>query len=660
MGKKTNVVLLGTSNSIKAGSYYKELSNSSNIKIVCDVRVGDVPSAYFLSADKKLAYALMLSDVQYIIIDSMINDVLMTESGVLDLAYIKNSFSNLAELFKSNSNKLPQIILFNICPKAVEFAKVYTDVKIARKSSLLSAGFKVKEIDILYSRSPDFFEESDPLHHSEKCSKAICHQLYASMVDVKREPTLESSFIKYRLQKNYVDLGNLPELKTTGHAGYFESSLTTQPVCIVGKGEELTINFDNAAQLLGLKFIASENAAAVIRMKLGKSTFYIPGSSKYPKPIIRYCPFPQVVYSQECTQVSLSVVASNEIEDKEALLKLPNAKLEESGVNDRFSVSICGLVTDRQEINYRKSVSFVKSSPTLKVAFECFWPGYNPKNDPIFGTLLQRNFNVVYCEDVESADIVIVSWYSPDKSRTARYKELKQSIEGKLIYYSAEHDGAGLEGQGQLDFNIFDHIFSHYVVDNDKHTWLPNYARRHGVNVFSTVNRLYKKNISKKKNGNIQFCYSNDACVFRNELFKALKSGTSVDANGSLFNTTGIKLPREHDKYIEALSEYKFVIACENSSAPGYNTEKIVHALMAGSVPLYWGDPLIGSIWNEDCFINLNQIDMDSCVEAVIQRGDSIYEHFKEKGAIPFPEAEKMERELEGSIFEAFNKLSAS
>jgi len=660
MGKKTNVVLLGTSNSIKAGSYYKELFTSSNIKIVCDVRVGDVPSAYFLSADKKLTNAVTLSDVQYIIIDSMINDVLMTESGVLDLAYIKSSFNNLAELFKSNSNKLPQFILFNICPKAVEFAKVYTDVKLARKSSLLSAGFKVKEVDILYSRSPDFFEDSDPLHHSEKSSKAICHQLYASMVDVKREPSLESSFIKYRPQTNYVDLGNLSELKTTGHAGFFESSLITEPVCVLRKGEELEIAFDNPVQLLGLKFIASENPAAVIRVKLDNSTFYVPASSKYPKPIIRYCPFPQVVYSQECTRVSLSVIAGNEIKDKEALLKLPNAKLEESGVIDQFSVSVCGLVTDSQEINYRKIFSIVKPNKTLKVAFDCFWPGFNPEKDPIFGTLLQRNFNVVYCEDVENADIVIVSWYSPDKSRIARYKELKQSIGGKLVYYTAEHDGAGLEGQEQLDFDIFDHIFSHYVVDNDKHTWLPNYARRHGVNVFSTVNRMYEKNISKKKSGNIQFCYSNDACVFRNELFKALNAGTSVDANGSLYNTTGFKLPREHGKYIEALSEYKFVIACENSSAPGYNTEKIVHALMAGSVPLYWGDPLIGSIWNEECFINLNKVDMDSCVEAIIQRGDRIYEHFKEKGAIPFPGAGKMERELERSIFEAFNKLSAS
>lgn len=660
MGKKTNVVLLGTSNSIKAGSYYKELSNSNNINIVYDVRVGDVPSAYFLSADKKLANALALTDVQYIIIDSMINDVLMTESGVLDLSYVKNSFNNLAELFKSISNKLPQIILFNICPKAVEFAKVYTDVKIARKSSLLSAGFKVKEIDILYSRSPDFFEDNDPLHHSEMCSKAICHQLFNSLVDVKREQTFESGFIKRRPQTNYIDLGNLPEFKATGHAGFFESSLITEPVCVLRKGEELEIAFDNAVQLLGLKFIASENSAAVIRIKFDNSTFYVPASSKYPKPIIRYCPFPQVAYSRECTRVSLSVITGNEVKDKEALLKIPNANLEESGVNDQLSVSIAGLVIDSQKVNYRKSSRIVKSNTILKVAFDCFWPGFNPEKDPIFGTLLQRNFNVVYCEDVESADIVIVSWYSPDKSRTARYKELKQSIEGKLVYYTAEHDGAGLDGQGQLDFDIFDHIFSHYVVDNDKHTWLPNYARRHGINVFSTVNRMYEKNISKKKSGNIQFCYSNDACVFRNELFKALNAGTSVDANGSLYNTTGYKLPREHGKYIEALSEYKFVIACENSSAPGYNTEKIVHALMAGTVPLYWGDPLISSIWNEECFINLNQVDMDSCVEAVIQRGNRIYEHFKEKGAIPFPEAEKMERELEGSIFDAFNKLSAS
>ena len=37
----------------------------------------------------------------------------------------------------------------------------------------------------------------------------------------------------------------------------------------------------------------------------------------------------------------------------------------------------------------------------------------------------------------------------------------------------------------------------------------------------------------------------------------------------------------------------KFVLAFENSSSPGYCTEKLFHAKVAGAIPIYWGDPLV-------------------------------------------------------------------
>ena len=45
---------------------------------------------------------------------------------------------------------------------------------------------------------------------------------------------------------------------------------------------------------------------------------------------------------------------------------------------------------------------------------------------------------------------------------------------------------------------------------------------------------------------------------------------------------------------IEFLRAYKFVIAFENGLSPGYNTEKLTHAMEADSMPIYWGDPEIG------------------------------------------------------------------
>ncbi|MGH7793264.1 MAG: glycosyltransferase family 10 domain-containing protein, partial [Thermodesulfobacteriota bacterium] len=40
---------------------------------------------------------------------------------------------------------------------------------------------------------------------------------------------------------------------------------------------------------------------------------------------------------------------------------------------------------------------------------------------------------------------------------------------------------------------------------------------------------------------------------------------------------------------LQTLKEYNFILAFENTDYPGYITEKIIHAFMAGTIPLYWG-----------------------------------------------------------------------
>tara|TARA_B100001093_G_C26074050_1_gene695800 strand:- start:165 stop:524 length:360 start_codon:yes stop_codon:yes gene_type:complete len=47
------------------------------------------------------------------------------------------------------------------------------------------------------------------------------------------------------------------------------------------------------------------------------------------------------------------------------------------------------------------------------------------------------------------------------------------------------------------------------------------------------------------------------------------------------------------------------MITFENHSLEYYHTEKIFNAFKAGTVPIYWGDPLINKVYTEDCFINI-------------------------------------------------------
>jgi hypothetical protein len=88
----------------------------------------------------------------------------------------------------------------------------------------------------------------------------------------------------------------------------------------------------------------------------------------------------------------------------------------------------------------------------------------------------------------------------------------------------------------------------------------------------------------------------NEACNLmpkRIEFVKAL--GTDIDIYGAEPGI-GPNKWKEFPNYcgaakdkLQTLSEYNFVLAFENTDYPGYITEKIIHAFMAGTIPLYWG-----------------------------------------------------------------------
>jgi hypothetical protein len=72
---------------------------------------------------------------------------------------------------------------------------------------------------------------------------------------------------------------------------------------------------------------------------------------------------------------------------------------------------------------------------------------------------------------------------------------------------------------------------------------------------------------------------------------------------------------REKLAFIEG---YKFTIAFENTSLPGFTTEKLIHPLLARSVPIYWGNPQVTEYFNPRAFINC--ADYDGDFERVIHR----------------------------------------
>ena len=83
--------------------------------------------------------------------------------------------------------------------------------------------------------------------------------------------------------------------------------------------------------------------------------------------------------------------------------------------------------------------------------------------------------------------------------------------------------------------------------------------------------------------------------------------------------------------WLEFLQGYKFTIAFENSSYPGYTTEKIAEALTTNTIPIYWGNPLIARDFNPDSFINCHDFgDFDEVIDHVIKvdKDDALYHKY--------------------------------
>jgi glycosyltransferase involved in cell wall biosynthesis len=90
----------------------------------------------------------------------------------------------------------------------------------------------------------------------------------------------------------------------------------------------------------------------------------------------------------------------------------------------------------------------------------------------------------------------------------------------------------------------------------------------------------------------------------RVEFFHRLCQYKKVDSAGGALNNIGGKIPDGFWSKQEFLRPYKFNIAFENAATPGYTTEKIVEAMHARCLPVYWGNPRIAEEFNPKSFLN--------------------------------------------------------
>ncbi len=162
-------------------------------------------------------------------------------------------------------------------------------------------------------------------------------------------------------------------------------------------------------------------------------------------------------------------------------------------------------------------------------------------------------------------------------------------FDGVRIFYTAENQTP--------DFNLSD-----YALGFDRLEFAERYLRLPLYRLYpATYPALIAARGRARPLPRQDFC----ACVVSNkerepafeELLQLLQP---VKSGGRLYNNVGGPVP---DK-IEFLKSARFGLAIENTSRPGYITEKISDVFAAGAIPIYWGAPDVAKDFNPRAFIN--------------------------------------------------------
>lgn len=262
-----------------------------------------------------------------------------------------------------------------------------------------------------------------------------------------------------------------------------------------------------------------------------------------------------------------------------------------------------------------------------KIKYVDFWRDFKPE-EFILHEVLSDLYDI---ELSDEPDYVIFSVYGSE------HLKYKNAIK---IFYTGENLVP--------DFNVCDYAIGvDYIEYGDRYIRVPNYYadvyRQKFVDDCMHKHEVDDE-ILKEKTEFCSFVYSNNrADIIRTNLFEIMNSYKRVNSGGRYMNNIG--QPEGVADKVQFQKKHKFAIACENSKHEGYTTEKLIEAFAANLIPIYWGDPLVGKIFNTKSFINVNDYKtLDDVLKKVVEldNDDSLYmEMLKQPVFLPERENEQ-------------------
>lgn len=215
----------------------------------------------------------------------------------------------------------------------------------------------------------------------------------------------------------------------------------------------------------------------------------------------------------------------------------------------------------------------------IKIKFDQLFPGFDI-NKNHFTDILSKRFIVEISENPD--------FYFFTHSYTGEENYLNYNCH--RIFFGGENVRA--------DWHKCDYVIdSDFYKNNQRYLRFPLWAAWHPEKLINQ--KKVELFLNKKK-----FCcmvVSNAKAKERIDFFKELLKYKKVDSGGRFLNNIGSPVENK----LDFIKDYKFVISFENSSYPGYTTEKLIEPMISGSIPIYWGNPVVEKDFNVNSFINI-------------------------------------------------------
>jgi hypothetical protein len=232
----------------------------------------------------------------------------------------------------------------------------------------------------------------------------------------------------------------------------------------------------------------------------------------------------------------------------------------------------------------------------MKVFVYGFWRGFIDKTNPVNIDFFIHLFKLVFNEEIElgnieDSDILLETIF-----------ETKTYLFDKKWKYSFL-----FSGESRLNIHYSSYSCVLYGERNHNNIinvplFIPN------IYCSNLIDKLQKsvtiQNVPKK---NICAIISNPSGKERNYFLNELDEVINVDYGGDYKNNVEkFKDTYNSTSFINRVAEYKFIVSMENSSGDTYITEKILHGLLANTIPIYWGSLNVTNYFNPERILILH------------------------------------------------------